>query len=336
VLALIFEPEFLNLGDDSSQELALAEKPDRLVLFMDEPEPDLQAQPPLVMPPGVLIPRQEPPPQNGGLLIPKATKPPPADKQQDFMNDLPFSEGNTDEFVTDEENQDPGEEGEPGDPEEPEVAPDSTIAGDGEDDSERDADENGSGESEQTLSDLLPNPSDFTFLDPDAPPPAAPSPPGSSPSLRPEPSPPARRGEGGQGGEGGAFEDIRRFLMDSRFHNPEGGLVTGKNNTLYYNDQGANFVPWLRRMLAEVRRNWIPPYSASFLAGHVAVGVSVLRSGDVTELKVLIPSGTAGFDNAAVGALRAADLLPLPSDYPDDRFDIIIVFWYNERPYDLF
>ncbi|MDB4304193.1 TonB family protein, partial [Desulfosarcina sp.] len=59
-------------------------------------------------------------------------------------------------------------------------------------------------------------------------------------------------------------------------------------------------------------------------------------NGNVTELKVLIPSGTAGFDNAAVGALRAADLMPLPSDYPDDRFDIIIVFWYNERPYDLF
>ena len=138
------------------------------------------------------------------------------------------------------------------------------------------------------------------------------------------------------GGEGGAFEDIRRFLLDSRFHNPEGGLVTGKSNTLYYNDKGANFVPWLRRMLAEVRRNWIPPYSASFLAGHVAVGISVLRSGDITELTVLIPSGTAGFDNAAVGALRAADLLPLPPEYPDDRFDIIIVFWYNERPYDLF
>jgi len=26
----------------------------------------------------------------------------------------------------------------------------------------------------------------------------------------------------------------------------------------------------------------------------------------------------------------------LPSDYPDDRFEFVLVFWYNERPYDLF
>ena len=49
-----------------------------------------------------------------------------------------------------------------------------------------------------------------------------------------------------------------------------------------------------------------------------------------------MPSGVSGFDNIAVGAVRAADLLPLPSDYPDDKFDMIIVFWYNERPYDIF
>jgi TonB family protein len=334
VLALVLEPEFLNLRDDTPNELALAEEPERLVLFMDEPEPE--AQPPLVSLPEALLLMQEPP-QNR-LVIPKATKPPPPDKQQDFMNDLPFSEGNTDEFVTDEENKDPGEEGEPGDPEEsePEVEPENDDSGRGEEDSAGNADKNGSGESEQTLADLLPDRSGLTFLDPDAPVPVTPNPPSSFSPSRPEPPPPARSGEGGQAGEGGAFEDIRRFLLDSRFQNPEGGLVTGKSNTLYYNDQGANFVPWLRRMLAEVRRNWIPPYSASFLAGHVAVGLSVLRSGDVTELKVLIPSGTTGFDNAAVGALHAADLLPLPSDYPDGRFDIIIVFWYNERPYDLF
>jgi TonB family protein len=89
-------------------------------------------------------------------------------------------------------------------------------------------------------------------------------------------------------------------------------------------------------MLAEVRRNWFVPYSVAFNHGHVAVGISVARDGTVTELKVLFPSGISGFDNAAVGALRASQLLPLPADYPDDKFDIILVFWYNERPYDLF
>jgi TonB family protein len=325
-LILILEPQFLNIGERQSDEAALAEKPDRLVLFMDEPEPEVT--PPTVSPPEALLLMEEPPEER--LIIPKALRPPPPDKQQEFMNDLPFSEGNTDEFVTDEETEDPGEEGEPGDPEEPDREADLASKESGEGENNPAADSEAS-----KLADLLPRDSKLAFLDPDMQRPVTPNQPGNSRTARPEP-PPSRSGEAGQGGEGGAFEDIRRFLAGSRFDNPEGGLVTGKSNTLYYNDKGANFVPWLRRMLAEVRRNWIPPYSASFLAGHVAVGISVVRSGEIAELDVLIPSGTVGFDNAAVGALRAADLLPLPGDYPDDRFDIIIVFWYNERPYDLF
>lgn len=125
-------------------------------------------------------------------------------------------------------------------------------------------------------------------------------------------------------------------MEDKQFHNPEGGLVTGRDNTLYYDDKGANFVPWIRRMLTEVRRNWLVPYSASFRAGHVAVAVSVDRNGDIVAIEVMIPSGTPGFDNASQGALLASDLQPLPSDFPDDHFQFVLVFWYNERPYDLF
>lgn len=112
------------------------------------------------------------------------------------------------------------------------------------------------------------------------------------------------------------------------------------DNTLYYDDKGANFVPWIRRMLQEVKRYWLAgmPYSARFFSGHVAVRADVLRNGDIHALEVMIPSGTPGLDNSAMGALRAADLLPLPADYPvlDSSFEFILVFWYKERPYDLF
>jgi hypothetical protein len=251
------------------------------------------------------------------------------------MNDLPFSDGNTDEFVTDEENEDPGEEGDPGEPaeDEPLEEPDNGTGEDG-----LGVDTTAPVDPEERLEDLLPR-DDFTFFEPGTerpdPPPIS-SPPSSPPSSPTRQVPRARVGEGGQGGEGGAFEDIHRFLRDKRFHNVEGGLVTGSGNTLYYNDKGANFVPWLRRMLGEVRRNFMMPYSAAFLRGHVAVGVSVMRSGDIGELEIIIPSGTSGFDNAAVGSLKAADLLPLPSDYPDERFEFILVFWINEQPYQLF
>ena len=134
----------------------------------------------------------------------------------------------------------------------------------------------------------------------------------------------------------GAPTDIWRFLEGKRFRNPEGGLVSNRNNTLYYDDRGANLVPWISRLIAEVRRNWYIPYAASYDHGHVAIAISVLRSGDLAWLQVVVPSGVPGFDNAAVGALRGAQLLPLPDDYPGAEFEIMLVFWYNEQPYDLF
>ena len=134
----------------------------------------------------------------------------------------------------------------------------------------------------------------------------------------------------------GAPTDIWRFLEGKRFRNPEGGLVSNRNNTLYYDDRGANLVPWISRLIAEVRRNWYIPYAASYDHGHVAIAISVLRSGDIAWLQVVVPSGVPGFDNAAVGALRGAQLLPLPDDYPGADFEIMLVFWYNEQPYDLF
>ena len=130
--------------------------------------------------------------------------------------------------------------------------------------------------------------------------------------------------------------DIWRFLEGKRFRNPEGGLVSNRNNTLYYDDRGANLVPWIGRLIAEVRRNWYIPYAASYDRGHVAVAISVLRSGQLAWLQVVVPSGVPGFDNAAVGALRGAQLLPLPDDYPGADFEIMLVFWYNEQPFDLF
>jgi outer membrane biosynthesis protein TonB len=62
----------------------------------------------------------------------------------------------------------------------------------------------------------------------------------------------------------------------------------------------------------------------------------VARDGTVLIIETLIRSGVPGFDNNAEGAIRGARLLPLPSDYPDETFDIVIVFWVNERPYDIF
>jgi TonB family protein len=339
VLFLLFEPALDILGARDAAEKTQEEERDKsLLVFMQQPAPP-EAPPPVAVvpvvpvPPPQQAPPAEKPPQaaDNRMLIPKAMLPSP--KPQDFMNDLPFSEGKTDEFYTDKEVKDPGKEGETKTPEEPKEEPLMTAES-GEDDrtaEESEGEEKGNGGLERPENPLTPaEVSELLFGDPRA---------REASKARVDIRPPEPRNlprQPGEGGEDGAFTDIRRFLDGARFDNPEGGLVANTGNTLYYNDKGANFVPWLRRMLAEVRRNWFVPYSVAFNHGHVAVGISVARDGSVTEMKVLIPSGTSGFDNAAVGALRASQLLPLPADYPDEKFDIILVFWYNERPYDLF
>jgi TonB family protein len=335
VLFLLIEPSLALLGSKTDRdEAAEAEKKDPLVVFMQEPKPEA---PPVLVVPVVPVPPPQPappapkPPQTADnrMLIPKAMLPSP--KPQEFMNDLPFSEGKTEEFYTDKEVKDPGKEGET---EKPEPKDEPVVTAESGKD-EKNADEsagsdtgNGGVEKPDRL-----NPgqvADLLFGDARAREAAR-----ARTDIRPpEPKPSTR--ELGEGGENGEFTDIRRFLEGARFHNPEGGVVSNKSNTLYYNDKGANFVPWIMRMINEVKRNWFEPYSVAFNRGHVAIGISVARDGTVTDLNVLIPSGVSGFDNAAVGAIRAALLLPLPADYPDDKFDIILVFWYNERPYDLF
>lgn len=323
--------------------VTLAAEESEPLLYAFEAPPDLAVEEP---PPAVDLvpltpptPEPEPPPEApapppaAALVIPEAQIAVPS---TGFQNDLPFSEGDTDEFFTDEE---AGE-----DPDAPRESEDRTAFAA---EPEEEAAEGGPADA---LAEEMP--------DPAAPDPRRPAPPPLDDRLRFDEdafrerirdpaaevrrlaSDLARRNARRQAREEerrrGAPTDIWRFLEGKRFRNPEGGLVSNRNNTLYYDDRGANLVPWINRLIAEVRRNWYVPYAASFQAGHVAIAISVLRSGELAWLQVVIPSGVPGFDNAAAGALRGAQLLPLPDDYPGNDFEIMLVFWYNEQPYDLF
>ena len=312
-----------------------AEEPEPLLYAFEAP-PDLAVEEP---PPAADLvpltpptPEPEPPPPvppAAALVIPEAQIAVPS---TGFQNDLPFSEGDTDEFFTDTE---AGED------------PDATRENE-----ERTALAAGA-EDELAAEGLLADALAEEMPDPRGP---IPSPLGDrlrfdedafrerirdpAAEVRRLASDLARRNARRQAREEerrrGAPTDIWRFLEGKRFRNPEGGLVSNRNNTLYYDDRGANLVPWITRLIAEVRRNWYVPYAASFQAGHVAIAISVLRSGELAWMQVVVPSGVPGFDNAAAGALRGAQLLPLPDDYPGNDFEIMLVFWYNEQPYDLF
>lgn len=301
---------------------------------LEEPAPleGLVEPPPPVPPPEEAVPeapeaQPAPPPPAGGLVIPEAQIAVP---NTGFQNDLPFSEGEDEEFYIDHEMGDElsaeDDLSATADAPEPEVLAEIPVVEEAEPAVAPAPEVPGAGLEEPPL---MFDAEAFRRLIND---PAADVRRLSNELAMRE----ARAQAEAERRKQGAPTDIWRFLEGKRFRNPEGGLVSNRNNTLYYDDRGANLVPWISRLIAEVRRNWYIPYAASYDHGHVAIAISVLRSGEIAWMQVVVPSGVPGFDNAAVGALRGAQLLPLPDDYPGADFEIMLVFWYNEQPYDLF
>ncbi len=295
--------------------LAEDEEEERPLLTFEAPPVEEEEAPPpaLVVEAEPVPPPVERPEPAVPLQIPEAQLAVPS---TGFQNDLPFSDGQDEEFFFDQPmGDDPDREPSPEPTSEPTPPP----------------------EAEPDLAVPSPATSSRLHFDPDAFRDRLADPAGDARRRADEAERAAARARAEEADRRrGTPTDIWRFLEGKRFRNPEGGLVSNRNNTLYYDDRGADMVPWIGRLIAEVRRNWYVPYAAAFQAGHVAIAISVTRSGAIEWLQMVIPSGTAGFDNAAVGALRGAELLPLPDDYPGRNFEIMLVFWYNEQPYDLF
>jgi TonB family protein len=181
---------------------------------------------------------------------------------------------------------------------------------------------------------------------------ASPTPPPGTPSPAPEgtngantlprlPSvqgPPIdeRDGAGRRGGVAGpiadALNNIQRYVGSQTFGNPSGG--GGEfGPQIQFDTKGVEFGPWVRRFVAQVKRNWFIPYAAMSLRGHVILTFNVHRDGRITDLTVLKPSVVDAFTHAAYNAILASNpTQPLPPEYPDDRAFFTVTFYYNEAP----
>jgi TonB family protein len=103
--------------------------------------------------------------------------------------------------------------------------------------------------------------------------------------------------------------------------------------SIQFDSKGVEFGPWLRRFVAQIRRNWFIPQSAMLQKGHVVVTFYVGKDGRITELKVLRPSAIELFNNSSFGALASSNPThPLPPEYPNDRAFFTVTFYYNESP----
>jgi TonB family protein len=134
------------------------------------------------------------------------------------------------------------------------------------------------------------------------------------------------------GNLGDALRNLQKYVQNQRFDNPQGG----KDNpgaTIQFDTKGVEFGPWLRRFVAQVRRNWFIPQAAMVLNGHVVVQFNIHRNGAITDLAVVQPSPIAAFNNAAYGAIFTSNPTePLPPEYPSDQALFTVTFYYNEEP----
>ena len=129
---------------------------------------------------------------------------------------------------------------------------------------------------------------------------------------------------------GDALKNLQRYVQT--FDNPTGG--GGQfGPEIQFDTKGVEFGPWIRRFVAQVKRNWLVPYSAMSQSGHVVITFNVHKDGMITDLMVVGPSVIDSFNNAAFGALSSSNpTQPLPPEYPSDKAFFTVTFFYNESP----
>jgi TonB family protein len=132
---------------------------------------------------------------------------------------------------------------------------------------------------------------------------------------------------------GNALRNLQRYVEQQSFDNPQGsGDAQG---LIQFDSKGVDFGPWLRRFVAQVKRNWFVPQAAMIMKGHVVITFNIHRNGSITDIDVKKPSSIESFNYAAVNALVTSNpTQPLPAEYPSDSAFFTVTFLYNEDPAD--
>jgi len=159
-----------------------------------------------------------------------------------------------------------------------------------------------------------------------------------SPLQLPAAKPPAaQNGANGRasnagGSLGDALRNLQRYVQSEAFEN-QGGAGGQFGPEIQFDTKGVEFGPWIRRFIAQVKRNWFIPYAAMSMKGHVVITFNVHKDGSLTDLTVVGPCPIDAFNNAAFGALASSNpTQPLPPEYPSEKAFFTVTFFYNETP----
>jgi TonB family protein len=137
----------------------------------------------------------------------------------------------------------------------------------------------------------------------------------------------------GGGSLGDTLRNLQRYVQRDQFQNAQGGGSFGP--AIQFDTKGVEFGPWIRRFVAQVRRNWEPliPLAAMSMKGRVVITFNVHKDGRITDLNVVGPCPIESFNTAAYGALASSNpTAALPPEYPSDTAFFTVTFFYNEEP----
>ncbi len=141
---------------------------------------------------------------------------------------------------------------------------------------------------------------------------------------------PATRPPGGSLGD--ALRNLEKYVQNEAFNNPNGGN-SPFGPYIQFDTKGVEFGPWIRRFVAQIKRNWLIPEAAMVMKGHVVVTFNVHKDGRITDVTIKQPSGVDAFDRAAANSLQWSNpTTPLPPEYPSPTAFFTVTFYYNEQP----
>jgi outer membrane biosynthesis protein TonB len=119
---------------------------------------------------------------------------------------------------------------------------------------------------------------------------------------------------------------------------PHGGPGMGYGAQILSDTQGVDFNPYIQRLLAALKRNWMAVMPESALMGDKGVVYTTFQinpDGSVAPPDPLLErtSGKDALDNAAMSAIHASNPFePLPSQFHGPYLRLRIVFLYNIPP----
>jgi len=175
---------------------------------------------------------------------------------------------------------------------------------------------------------------------PALPTPVAPKPNVPAPAEAPLPSAPKPSIADNSQSPGEALRNAMRGSMNAPNipSAPSGGAAgpLQAGATILSDTQGVDFNAYMRRLRADLYRNWMPLMPAEVeppirKRGIVGIRFSILPDGQIGDMKLETQSGDVALDKAAWYAITSeGQFPPLPRAYHGPQLDLRIGFFYNQ------